>query len=67
MIFKVLQIFSIHKQQPSTGVLLNSFSENFKKKPWEKIQAGHFSEKIQLKPLSKFLENAQAVDVAHSR
>ena len=53
VLFKALQVFSIHKQQPSTGALLNSFSGNFEKKNLkEKIQAGDFPEKIQLKPLS---------------
>ena len=61
VLFKALQVFSIHKQQPSTGALLNSFSGNFEKKTLRKNTSWRLSRKNSAKTtFSKFLEHAQA-------
>ena len=61
VVFKALQVFSIHKQQPSTGALLNSFSENFEIETLRKNTSWRLFRRNSAKTtFSKFLEHVQA-------
>ena len=61
-----MQVFWIHKEQPSTGALLNNFSGNFEKKALRKNTSWRLFRRNSTKTtFSKFLEHAQVVGVAH--